>query len=386
MSAEYQAFDIAHMDWNEDTYFQYALSVPIEKTGKLLKAESFWRKEHRQNVVASISGWQGLGKSMPFGSFGIMLGNIFGIQFTAKDVYFDAIELNEALKEAKPCQTFFKDEETNVDVGEMANLVKQNLASFEEQLRINQNNLLFASVKESDHANFFSFKAMTPPYYNEKKYPEYFVVMLYTPLFKDNTRFVARGRVAFPMPPKDFVEAYEKRKKEHIRNLQVGYGGSTLNPVERWAEKLFNLNEKNLVRSTKEGFIIPLQSELMDVFIANHAIVDDSGKHGFGTTAFTVYGKKILLALIKEKIEQKYSESNFALKNVLSAEREVHRSNREDIKKKELEELRKRQDEREKRKREELVERKRLNDLKEKLILIKLSAIKPKNKEVLNRS
>lgn len=279
-------------------------------TGLLIK-DWQWRANHKQNIVASIEGDQGSGKSIPFLYAVLLCSETFKKPFNIdKNLFFGIEELNEALSKAEPRETFFKDETRQTRAGIMSLMQEQNLADYEEQLRINQNNLFYASVFLENHAHFFCFEAKhiiwnEKPLTLEEKifepgtYPQGFISVLKTKRYTDRKQLVWRGLIKFLMPNSKIVESYLKKKTEHITNLQANYS-STLSPIREVATKILNKRINDLIRTTKEGKIISQKSEIM-TFVIDEEI---------GTSKFTIKGYSLLEALIRAKIEERFKDYN----------------------------------------------------------------------------
>jgi len=360
----YDKFDIEHMDWGQNEYKIFAMQMPIEETNKLLVSDFKWRKDHRQNVVASIDGPQGKGKSLPFSYLGLLLGNVFEQPFKPSNIHFSPEEFDQAFQKAKPCQTIFKDEDPKTRVGMMSHMIDTNITDFEEQSRIHQINLLQAGVELRKHAHFFWFEAKHT-IFDETGYPKAFVSVLKTPRYTNKQEFMWRGLVRFPMINNEFVEAYTKRKEDHMKKLKSKYGNS-LNPVLYFAKKIFEKRKENLIRRTKEGFVIPIKRELMDFIIAEE----------IGTNRFTVPGYDRLAALLRETILKQHEQENNELKAAQEAQRELDQQKKDEFKEKEKESQEIKRKERFEFLKEKLIEEKRKNDLKEKALKLKEESLK----------
>lgn len=359
----FDKFDIENIGWSTDDYKLSAMQRDVTETTHLLIADWKWRKEHRQNVVASIDGPQGGGKSMPFSYIALMLGKIFGVPFTPEGVYFSVEELDEAIQNSVPCQTFFKDEDPKTRVGLMSHMLDANIADYEEQLRINQNNLLQAGVELRNHAHFFWFESKHT-IFDKTGYPVAFFSMLKTPRYTDRKDFVWRGFVRFPMPNKNFVEKYLERKQKHNENLKAKYG-NTLNPVSFYSQEIFNKRKQDLIQKTKDGFIKPLKRELMDFIVAEE----------IGTRRFTNAGYDRLVAQIRAVIINEFEQENSQVAAAIEVQRELQSKERDKVRQSELDLMDTRRQEKMEFMKEKLAEEKRKNDLKERQLKLKEKAI-----------
>jgi len=374
LSEKFDSFDMQHTDWTYRDYQQYAANMelcPPEQMNFLLKEETEWKFDHGQNIVASMEGPQGKGKSLPFSSFGLFLGSVYGNKFTPNNIYFLPEELEEALSNAGERETFMRDEHLYSRVGMMSHMINDNLSDYEEQLRINQNNLLFCSVELQNHAHFLCFEAKHTVWTmkNEKKYPKMFYAMLSTPRYTDRKLFVWRGFVSFQMPPDDFVEAYDKRKRKHIENLKNKYG-DTLKQVSYIAQDIFAEREKELIKVLNNGLVKSISSIRMMKVI----------KNDIGTRRFTKEGYAHLIDEIKQEIEKKYSDKNEEIikQAILQAnQRKALIENEKKNFEAEIEERRKKKQEFQIQKLEEI---KKKNALKQRLLELKEKELKLKEK------
>lgn len=359
LQREFDQFDINHIEWLDDNYIANALHEPMEKMNKLLYDDWQWRYEHGQNVVASIEGFQGKGKSMPFLSAAIVLGKIFKFPFQISDVYFSPEELDEALQASKPCQTFLRDEHLRAKAGIMSNLIEENLKDYEEQLRIRQNNLLYAGIELQEHAHFFCFEAKHIAF-NKEKYPTQFIAILKTHRYTNRRELVWRGPISFPMPPKEMVLQYLERKNSHIDNLKKKYG-NTLNPIPALAAQIVEKRSTDLSRKTSDGYLLPVKFESMQLLLAEE----------IGTRKFTNAGYKILSSKIKDLLSEKFEEQNKQTAAINMAIKEQVRAQRDEKTMAQKEELNARQTQKIELQKQKLAEIKRSNDLKERAILLK---------------
>lgn len=362
----FDVFDVEHTDWSEKDYQDYALGTKPDFLNEKLIQEILWRRDHGMNFVASMEGHQGLGKSMPFFYFCQLIGKIFGKPFNAENVYYAPEELEEALSNAEPRETFLRDEYRRMR-GIMSKMIEENLSDYEDQFRETQNNILMCSVKLINRSHFFCFEAKKTEWKEvidedgEKKgYPFKFISVLKTPRYTNSREFVWRGYVSFPMPEPEFVAEYKERKQRNIENLKKKYG-NTLNPVNYYAEVIFVKRELDLIKQSKEGFVNPIRSELMDLIIAEE----------IGTMKFTIKGYEIVRAKIRDSIEKKYTEHN---QKVFEKEKE-RKANKEQIVKDQVEEdQQKAEAKRERREKIRLMEleaEKRKFELKERALEIK---------------
>jgi len=368
MKQAFNKFDIEHTDWTSTDYQKYAGTVDIKYTTDLLVKEIAWRRDHCQNFVASIEGEQGSGKSTFFLYLSLLIGEIYGMPFSVENVHYAPEELDKAIQKAKKRETHFRDEHRRT-VGQMSKMIDQNLADYEDQLRKDQINLLFASVALQDHSHTFCFEAKNI-FFNKDGYPTHVKAMFKTRRYTSYNEFVWRGFVVFPVPDRKFMEAYNQRKDKHLVNLKKKYG-NTLDPIPFYAKQILKKKEKDIIRKTKEGYIIPIKSELMDIAIANE----------IGTMRFTTYGNNVLKAELREMIIQRYAKINEEIARAIEQKQEKEREE----KKKEREEQSELAEKRRLRKleiqRQKVEEEKRKNDLKQRALDLKAKELETRKKK-----
>ena len=195
------------------------------------------RARFQKNVIMSIEGLQGEGKSF-FGLFwSYTLGEIFGVPFDIKkNLYAFPEELDEKLRASKNRTTHFLDEQRSANIGVGAKAQQLKLKDFEEQMRYTQKNIIFASPEVRDHAHYFVFEAFDmrrienkdfKEFKDEKKlkfweksgYPTHWIFLLKTHS-KYTKGLVPRGYVIVPMVTPKTVSAYDRIKRKNLKKLE----------------------------------------------------------------------------------------------------------------------------------------------------------------------
>lgn len=294
----FDEFDVKHADWSITDYKRYAWSVNPQWLTDLLIKDIVWRKAHLRNFVASAEGEQGSGKSLFFLYLALLLAKIFGEEFIlGKHLWFMPEELDRALQKAAPCETYFRDEHRKGTAGYGSNLTALNLADYEDQLRRDQINLLYASVELQNHSHFFCFETKNVAY-DKTGFPTHIRAMLKTKSFISGD-LVWRGFVVFPVPHKNFIDAYDVRKKDHLNQLRAKYG-NTFDPIPEEAKQLLEKRGAELTKKLKDGRVVPVKSELMELIVAEE----------IGTAKYTIHAFKLVMAKLRELIALMYAEHN----------------------------------------------------------------------------
>ena len=326
-----RSFDLEHLDWSDKQYKEYALkAMDSNSLRELLIADLKYRKEHGLNVVASCDGWQGKGKSLFMSSFAMFVGKIFGKPFPmdASNVFYSPIDLDFRLEsEDIEGQTFLRDEHRYSNHGEGSRLVNENLTDYEEQLRITQTNLLFASVKAQDHAHFFWFEAKQTNFSPDERTPEgkpkplSVTAVLKTPLYTERDCFVWRGLITFPAPSMEYLQAYDLRKRSYTQKDLREKGDNALAQIKPYAVKVMQAREEDLIKRTRDGFINPQKEELIKLVVAET----------IGSRKFTVSGYRSMIAYIQDELKKKYAKHNEDLIEQLEKKRQLQFEQRQQL-------------------------------------------------------
>ena len=342
-----RSFDLEHLDWSDKQYKEYAVKgMDGNALRELLIEDLKYRKEHGLNVVASCDGWQGKGKSLFMSSFGLVIGKIYGKHFpqNAENVYYSPIELDFRLEKGNiEGETFLRDEHRYSNHGEGSRVVNENLADYEEQLRITQTNLLFASVKAQDHAHFFWFEAKQTNFDPIEKTPEgkpkplSVTAVLKTPLYTERDCFVWRGLITLPAPSMDYLQAYDLRKREYTQKYLREKSDNANAQIKPYAEKVIRLREQDLIKETRDGFINPQKEELISMTIDEIL-----------GSRIIVSAKKKMIAYMQDELKKKYAKHNEQVIEQLEQKRKEQYEQRQQL----LDERRREDEERRLRKEE----------------------------------
>lgn len=345
LKAKLREFDSQHLDWGKKQYWSYAQSIDPSSIRALLIDDIKFRAKTGKNVVATCYGEQGEGKSMFMSSLGIIIGKIYGKPFDVKDIYYSAIELDNALEKSEPKQTFLRDEQSNSQHGEMSNMINENLQDYEEQLRVTQNNLLFASVRRHEHASFFEFQAWLTNIDPITKLPVSVTAILNTPLTHEPNMFVPRGFVTLPAPDDGFLKAYDLRKREYTqKNLKDKQTDNVFSQIKPFAEKIISLRVNDMIETTKDGFVLPLKEELIKNVV--YEVI--------GSRKMTTSGYRTLFSYLRREIKQKFSEHNLKVNELVEKRKEQKLKQKLDLLEKKQELDLKAREQREKIQREKL--------------------------------
>lgn len=118
------------------------------------------REKFRKNIIMSIEGDQGEGKSLFALYWAYFISIIFGEKFKIKDqLYVTPADLDEGLRNSPFRSTHLLDEQRKKKVGMGSISEELSLVDYEEQCRWTQKNIIYVSPRITDHSHYFIFTA-----------------------------------------------------------------------------------------------------------------------------------------------------------------------------------------------------------------------------------
>lgn len=294
-------YDLEHLRDTEADYYEVAMKSDPREWSDLLDAEVKWRhkfKSQGMNFIISIHGDPGTGKSSIGHALSKKVTGVYKVPFKlSKHLFYSVPELNLALDSARPGETYWQDEQPRGFTGIMSAADARLLLEKEDQLRRNQNNLIFCAPFEAVHSHQFVFKTL--PFIERQKdgYPEYFTCVLYTKRHFDDLE-VARGVLTFPMMSKKEFKEYDAAHKRHINRLQKGQYTSLLS-LEADAKRVVKESGDSLILENKKG----------EKLLASKALIDLKIYETIGTKKYTVAGSEMLREKVKELLRKKIGGS-----------------------------------------------------------------------------
>ena len=318
--------DRKYMDktWME-LYYEVALKVDRQYFTNLVLNDFQWRANHQQNIVASIEGQQGCGKSLFANDMCMRIGEMFGGKFdVSTDLYINPFDLDHELRNANSRRrTFLYDEQPQRRVGMGSVSTSVSLKDYEEICRYTQNNLVYCSPEMVDHAHYFIFKevdygverlkvakcgecskyaACHADYYStlcelefweRDGYPVSFSFMLQTKRMADNM-FVPRGVVKLPMISWKSAQNYNGVKAKNIKKFE-SFQNDSWDNQKILLKKFVDEHEDELfIKLKKGGFKIAPSKRIDSIFFDE-----------FGTERFTNRQVEVFVEIIKKELEGK---------------------------------------------------------------------------------
>lgn len=292
--------DKKYLHEDEEYYYIQAMNSTQDKINQfteLFKREVEYRAEHIQNFVMSISGDQGSGKSLAGYRLTEFLSHAFGVKFDLNVSL--AMTQDDALNKvrvAKKKNTIWLDEQRKAEYGVMGNLIGDQLADFEDQLRKEQINFIYCSPELRKHSHFFVFETLPEPIglvRGKDGYPLYVRLMLKTKRHFDK-EFMTRGIIELKTPSMNDFNVYNKIKQDYLTHLKEGTGGLTNSTLKEDAEMIYNKIGHELIKKTKKGDWIIVSDMTMERKI--YALINER--------KYTTHGHKMLRDFLRERIAQ----------------------------------------------------------------------------------
>lgn len=236
----FRQVDMQLIEATQGDYYKRALQEDIATLTRLFMEDMKFRSDHFLNVVLSISGAQGSGKSLSGVYLLLLLAKIFQKPIDINNILFDPEELDKKIETAVNRESFMLDEQRVTNVGMMSKTIQDRLVDFEEQLRKSQINLIYCAPSLRQHEHYFVLetykiiriqnpkcaeckekkcKTCNIPQHERSGYPKYFLLMLKTKREPDHT-LVCRGLLKIPMPNPKIVKEYDEIKDTHIERLK----------------------------------------------------------------------------------------------------------------------------------------------------------------------
>ncbi len=248
---------------------------------QLLLEDAKYRATHQKNIIASVGGQQGTGKSLWSICFALNLGKIFGNPFDVENnIYANPFDLHEDLySSGTRRKTYLYDEQPVYRAGIGSGAIGFALKNYEDICRKTQNNLIYCSPEVLDHSHYFVFEQIRddptrivnatcrkcPKYdecvalpletlcsipFNEREgYPIEFSFLLKTKRLNDeHGREMPRLIITLPMITPKLALEYEKVKNRNIENFET-YQNKTSSKMQTRIKEFVKENQSNLLKS-----------------------------------------------------------------------------------------------------------------------------------------
>jgi len=325
-----EAIDLRYADKSYMELYKIVLGIDKKYFTNLVLSDFKFRASHQQNVVMSIEGLQGCGKSLFGIALGIILGRYYDNPFLIeRDIYVNPRDLDFDLRnDTSRRRTFLYDEQPQRTVGIGSASTQIGLSDYEEICRYTQNNLIYCSPEIYDHAHYFLFEQIEfdPPRVKNEKcikcpksieckknfyktlceipfherdgYPKEFNFLLKTKRLADKS-FVPRGIVSLPVVAPDIAERYDKVKQKNIQSFEKFQAKSTkklFTELDEFAKEY----EQDLLMTTSRGVYKPIGLRAIEGLFYKK----------FGFERFTKSQVDVFVPIIKQSLLHKCEKLN----------------------------------------------------------------------------
>lgn len=287
MQTYIEAFDTKYIDWMYNEYWKNAKAQPFHIWNALFKNELAHRERHR-NVVFSVEGEQGLGKSVFMMRLGGVISDTYGSKLDVENIHFFPDLFEKALSEAKHRTFYCMDEQPRI-YGVMSNYVQDQLANYEDIFRKPQISIGYAAPRLRTHEHFFIFKALGDIEIYDDGSPASVSVMLMTKR-KSDDMIMPRAMLKFSWADKKLWTDYERRKDQFIGDFKAKkdpmmgkIAEDADRVVQKWGDKMFVDSAKGVKK------------------IVNRSTLDFYVYDVVGMRAYTMEGMRMLREAVKQK-------------------------------------------------------------------------------------
>lgn len=286
-------FDDIHIKWGYDDYWLYAKNTDYLFWNTLFIREIEFRKRFGLNLVWSVEGDQGDGKSMGLLRTKQLIdehfGNKFDIDRFIDEIHFFDEDLESSLSVAQKRSCHVLDEQPRGH-GLMVHYIQDQLANYEDTFRKPQINIGYASPSLRNHQHFFIFEALGDIFVDEDGNPTAVNLMLKTKR-KSDKMIMPRGIIKLKIPEKEVWKQYNLKKDGFIKKMQDKQGG-IMDRIDRDAKKVIDAYGEKLYRFDKQGNKQALAKKGLELYMYRC----------LGMRAYTVSGYELLLESIKQKL------------------------------------------------------------------------------------
>ncbi len=356
--------------WSKADYYAFAKSLYNSTPNyitNLFLADAEFRAKNMLNMILSIEGQQGCGKSLFGLALAFYISKIFGVIFSFLHIFVQINDLDDSLRDSPNRTTFILDEQKKKKVGLESETDYLSLIDYEEQCRYTQKNLIYISPNIVDHSHYFVFsydfltrldnkscyndsnskkthlckkgfninkcysekwKTLCKiPFHKRKGYPSKFRFLLQTHR-KIDKFLVPRGFVEIPIVNPETVKRYDAVKKSNINALEKKQD-STFDRYKKNVETFWNLHKKGtmiLVKKVrnkkvkiqnKDGTVRLTPVQTVDKYYKSqsNSIIEVMLYEFLGSSQnFTTKSIKIMVAMIKQRADLRTQKANEKLK------------------------------------------------------------------------
>lgn len=209
-------FQLPPIDNDEDmrlkaSNLQYALMTK-RNINQLFISHCLFRFNHNANIIVSIIGQTGTGKSYAALSLAEFFSELLNSNFDIKNLDYDINSILKRINEFKKDNTVIMDEQTE-EFGAGSGSLRMELKNFEETMRKRRINFIYCSPSLRTHTHQFVLKTYGIDY--ELKLSR---LLVYKNYLTGNE--IPLGYITLALPSKHLIDEYEKKKDEFLDMVQ----------------------------------------------------------------------------------------------------------------------------------------------------------------------
>ena len=256
MARYIRLFDSKNIELNYNQYWALAEKQNFKFWNRFFLDEIKFRESHFSNLVFSVEGTQGEGKSLFLLRCGELISDVYGTKMSLDHVHFFQENMKQDLANFKE-RTFYAQDEQPRTHGIMSNFIQDELANYEDTYRKPQVNIGYASPSLRSHEHFFIFEALGDIYIDPKTGELSAVEVMLKTKRKSDNMIMPRGILRVSAPDKDLWKRYNEKKDEFIKKMG-GSKGDRLKILEDYAiATIEQFGDKMIIETNRGEKIAP---------------------------------------------------------------------------------------------------------------------------------
>ena len=168
-----------------------------------------FRFSHKANMILSVIGQTGTGKSYASIALGLVFSHLLNSAFTHRNIEFDINRIIDMLAEVKTRNTLIMDEQAE-EFGAGSGRTKMEMRNVEETFRKRQVNFIYNSPTLRTHSHQFVLETYGIDY--KRQIARLLVYQTYPG--------IPLGYITLGLPPKSILSGYEKKKDEFLKMVE----------------------------------------------------------------------------------------------------------------------------------------------------------------------
>lgn len=254
------AFDMQNINFGYNEYWLEAKKQPYLIWNNFYSDEIKFRESHFMNIVFSIEGTQGEGKSLFLLRSGEIISKAYGTKFNLDHIHFFPEDLSKDLANFKERTYYGQDEQPRVH-GVMSNFIQDELSNYEDIYRKPQVNVGYASPSIRSHEHFFIFEACGDIYIDKNSGELSAVEVMLKTKRKSDGLIMPRGILRVSAPDKQLWKQYNQKKDDFIKKMG-GEKGNRIKIIDDYAKATIEKFEEDLTQETDKGIKIASKDKI----------------------------------------------------------------------------------------------------------------------------